>query len=299
VQKLTPHEDSQILSGSFTLYFRSEPLRRSQWLPALFRNVGMNTRKAKSIAGDCLIALGLYRRLRDRGLVAAFHRVSDLYHDSLTCSVRTFETFCQFFARRFTVIPLDEMVRRLERGQKLSGTVALTFDDGYRDNYEFAAPILRSLGLPATFFVVSDFMESNTVAHWDRELTPVPAWMTWSQVRQLHNDGFGIGAHTRTHVNLGHVVGVQAEQEISGSREEIEARIGAAVDLFAYPYGGAMHLTESNRQLVRKYGFRCCASCCGGTNPRGGDPFDLRRVPITTWFSTPSQLALEVAIGSA
>jgi peptidoglycan/xylan/chitin deacetylase (PgdA/CDA1 family) len=211
--------------------------------------------------------------------------------------VKDFEAFCQFFAYRFTVIPLGEMVARLKRGKKLSGTVALTFDDGYRDNVECAAPILRSLGLPATFFVVSDFVESNTVAPWDCGLTPAPAWMTWSQVRQLHSDGFEIGAHTRTHADLGQVVGTQAEWEISGSREEIEARVRTAVELFAYPYGGAKHMTESNRQLVRRSGFSCCASCWGGTNPRGGDCFELRRFPITSWFSTPSQLAWEVAIG--
>jgi peptidoglycan/xylan/chitin deacetylase (PgdA/CDA1 family) len=261
----------------------------------------ISRRTVKSIAGDLLVALGLQHRiLGDRGVVVAFHRVTDAYQDPLTCSVPDFERFCRFFRRHFAVLSLGEMVRRLERGLSLSGTLALSFDDGYRDNYECAAPILRSLGLPATFFVVSDFIGSDAVAWWDRELSPRPAWMTWSQVRELRADGFEIGAHTRTHADLGQATGPVADREISGSRHEIEARLGGApVELFAYPYGRAENLTESNRDLVRKSGFRCCASCSGGSNPRGGDPFRLRRIPVSSWFSTPGQLAFEVALDSA
>jgi peptidoglycan/xylan/chitin deacetylase (PgdA/CDA1 family) len=228
--------------------------------------------------------------------VVAFHRVTDAYQDALTCSVRTFESFCKFFRHHFTVVPLGEMVTLLERGRPLSGTLAVTFDDGYRDNYEYAAPTLRSLGLPATFFVVSDFMETDTVAWWDVECAPPPAWMTWEQVRRLHADGFEIGAHTRTHANLGQISGAQAEWEIAGSRQEIEARIGAPVRLFAYPYGRVDNITESNRELVRRAGFRCCASCFGGSNARGGDSLRLRRIPVTTWFETPGQFAFELAV---
>lgn len=260
----------------------------------------MNGRGVKSIAGYCLAALGLHSRLLgDRGVVVAFHRVSDAYQDSLTCDVKTFESFCEFFRRHFAVVPLSEMVSRLERGQALLRTLAVTFDDGYRDNHEHAAPILSALGLPATFFVVSDFIETDTVAPWDRAHTSAPPWMTWAQVSDLRRRGFEIGAHTRTHANLGQVTGARAEWEITGSRQEIEARLGARVELFAHPYGGAENITEPNRELVRQAGFRCCASCYGGTNSRGGDAFRLRRIPISSWFSTPGQFALEAALGRA
>lgn len=262
------------------------------------RNV--SSRNVKSVAGDCLTTLGLHHRLLgDRAVVVAFHRVTDAYQDSLTCSPSEFETYCSFFRRHFTVMPLSEIVSRIESGAEVSRSLAVTFDDGYRDNYELAAPILRRLGLPATFFVVSDFIDSDTVAPWDRELSPAPTWMTWTQVRRLRDDGFEIGAHTRTHVNLGEVTGALAEREIAGSRDVIAARLGAPVDLFAYPFGRTTNMTESNRELVRKAGFRCCASCFGGSNPRGSDAYRLQRVPISSWFSTPGQFALEVALRRA
>ena len=258
------------------------------------------SRTVKSIAGRSLAALELHHRvLGERGVVVAFHRVSDAYQDSLTCSVKDFESFCRFFRDFFTVIPLGEMVGRIESGKSLSRTLAVTFDDGYRDNYESAAPLLRSTGLPATFFVASDFIGSNTVAWWDRDRVPPPAWMSWEEVRRLHDDGFEIGAHTRSHADLGEVSGAKAEWEIEGSRRDIETRLDTRVQLFAYPYGRRENITEPNRNLVRQMGFRCCASCYGGTNPRAGDAFRLLRIPITSWFSTPAQFAFEVAVGKA
>ena len=258
----------------------------------------LTRRKVKAIAGWWLAMLGLHRRfLGDRGLIVAFHRVSDDYQDSLTSSVKDFQTFCRFVGRHFTVIPLGQLLKRLESGRPLSGTLAITFDDGYHDNYACAAPILRALGLPATFFVVSDFIDSEIVAPWDRNYARPPKWMTWAQVRRLHEEGYEIGAHTRTHANLGEVGGARAEWEISGSRREIEARLGAPVELFAYPYGGEKNLTESNRQLVREAGFRCCVSCYGGSVLPGADSFQLCRIPISPWFLTPGHFAFEVALG--
>lgn len=288
-------------AGRSCCHKRIAVLRTSGQTPGYARaGARMGTREVKSIAGNCLTALGLHSRLlRDRGVIVTFHRVNDVYDDSLTCSVKAFESFCRFFRRRFAVVSLRELVRRLDRGETVSRSLAITFDDGYRDNYEFAAPILSSLGLPATFFVVSDFMETNAVAPWDRAYVPAPAWMTWNQVRELQAGGFEIGAHTRTHVNLGEVTGTQAEWEISGSRQQIEERLGTPVTLFAYPFGAAENMTESNRDLVRRSGFLCCASCYGGTNPRGADAFHLLRIPISPWFLTPAQFALEVALRRA
>ena len=234
--------------------------------------------------------------LGDQGVVVAFHRVSDIQRDPLTCSVKDFEAFCRFFRRHFTVISLGEMVARLDGGRPLDRTLAVTFDDGYLDNYEHAAPILRDLGLPATFFVVTDYIGSDMVPWWDRACDPPPRWMTWDHLRHLRESGFEIGAHTRTHADLGAVTGARAEWEICGARRELEARLGAPVELFAYPYGRAENMTEPNRELVRRAGFRCCASCHGGVNARGGDAFRLRRIPITSWFATPGQFALEVAL---
>ncbi len=254
----------------------------------------------KSLAGELLVRSRLHRvLLGDRAVVIAFHRVNESTETALTCSVEKFRRFCRFAQKYFDVIALGELVNRLELGQRIARTLVITFDDGYHDNFEFAAPVLRASDLPATFFVVTDFVETDIVPCWDKDISPAPRWMSWNDVKQLRSDGFEIGAHTRNHVDLGKVTGEQARREIAGSREALETRLGCRVDLFAYPYGGEENLTEANRDLVRESGFRCCASCCGGVIQLGQDPLRLYRVPITPFFATPAQFALDVVLGRA
>ena len=106
----------------------------------------------KIAAGRALAATGLLRRqMGEAGLIVAFHKVNDEYDDALTCSVADFERYCQFFSSCFDTISLNEFVTRLEKGRSIAGALAITFDDGYRDNFVHAAPVLKALDLPATF----------------------------------------------------------------------------------------------------------------------------------------------------
>ena len=258
------------------------------------------TRRIRTLLGDCLFRTGLDAPLLgDAAVVVAFHRVRDgaPVSDGLTTSVTMFERYCRFFRRHFRVVALRELIVRMETGRHLRRTLAITFDDGYRDNYECAAPVLERLGLPATFFVVTDWMGSSVVPWWDEALGARHPWMTWENVRSLHQRGFQIGAHTRTHIDLGKVTGALANEEIAGSRCKLEDQLDAPVDAFAYPYGLRGNVTEANRALVKAAGFRCCCSAYGGTNPRGTDPFRVHRVPISPWFRSPSDLGLDVALG--
>ena len=232
--------------------------------------------------------------LRQSAVVVAFHRVQDSdVPEGLTVGIDLFEAYCRFFKRYFNVVSLRNLVGKLESGATLNRELAITFDDGYRDNFEHAAPILESLGLPATFFVVTQWIGTDVVPWWDREIGVHHPWMTWDQVRSLHRCGFELGAHTRTHVDLGSVTDRDAHREILGARWELEDQLSARVELFAYPYGRMDNLIDANRDLVRGAGFRCCCSCFGGVNVPGTDPFDLRRVPISPGSPSPLQFGLK------
>jgi len=249
----------------------------------------------KNALGHLLFASRLDALLLGRAaVVVAFHRVQedrDVY--GLSIDRRRFTQYCEFFRRHFRVIPLGELVAKLERGEPLNRHLAITFDDGYRDNFDNAVPVLEHLSLPATFFVVSQWIGSNVVPWWDPH-DARPSWMTWDQVRELRKRGFEIGSHTRTHLDLGRVTGPVALKEILGGRFEVEEQLEEPINLFAYPYGGSEHLVDSNRELVKAAGFRCCCSCYGGVTLRGDDPFDLRRIAISPWYASPEQFGLEL-----
>jgi peptidoglycan/xylan/chitin deacetylase (PgdA/CDA1 family) len=240
----------------------------------------------------------LEHRFRSRMIIVAFHRVSDaLPEDLITHSSSKFEEYCRFFRRHFKVVPLSAQVAGRHAAGELGGTLSITFDDGYLDNFETAAPILRKLGLPATFFVATGFIGSQTVAPWDRQLVRQPGWMDWEQVRGLASQGFEIGCHTDSHIDLGAADAETIRAELETSKRKLEHQLGRPVRLFAYPFGAPNNISRRALELVREAGFTCCLSCYGGTNPLSASPFELNRIPIARGFETPDQFGFDMVFG--
>lgn len=259
----------------------------------------MSSKLVKSALGRMLTASGAFRhKIGTQDTIIAFHRVNDFLDisDSLTCSSRMFREFCTFFKDHYEVVSLADQIRNCRAGRPKGGTLSITFDDGYRDNYEVAAPILRELGLTATFFVTTGFIQSEVVPWWDKDLPRQPGWMSWDQVRELADGGFDIGCHTVTHLDMGKCPADQIRAELRESRGELERRLGRPITLFAYPYGARENINDMSRALVREEGFECCVSCCGGVNERATDPYSLNRLGISGWFSTPYQMAAEIVL---
>jgi peptidoglycan/xylan/chitin deacetylase (PgdA/CDA1 family) len=120
-----------------------------------------------------------------------------------------------------------------------ANAVALTFDDGFVNFGDVAAPLLAEHGLPSTLFVVADAVGKTN--RWpggsDRGVPELPL-LNWDSLGRLEGQGVDIGAHTRTHANLARVPSGQLRDEIIGCDERIHAEIGQTPSVFAYPYGG-------------------------------------------------------------
>lgn len=101
--------------------------------------------------------------------VIMYHRVDPHADPFLLTPVtpRQFEAQLRCLATYFTVLPLFEIVRRAEESSLPSNAVAITFDDGYRDNFTYAFPILRRLGLPATLFLAAGCIEDRKGLWYD------------------------------------------------------------------------------------------------------------------------------------
>jgi peptidoglycan/xylan/chitin deacetylase (PgdA/CDA1 family) len=256
-------------------------------------------KRLKSILGGVAGAAGLYTRsFRSKMCIIAFHRVNDqLPEDGLTCSSAKFAAFCRFFHDNFRVLSLAQQIAAVRAGENMGGTLSITFDDGYLDNFEVAAPILRALGLPATFFITTGFIETNVVPLWDRQLSAQPGWMQWDQVRALARQGFEIGCHTDSHIDMGTADSKTVRNELEVSMNRLYKELGTALPLFAYPFGGRGNISTESLALVREMGFMCCASCYGGTNEPAEDPFNLKRIPVAEWFATPHQFGYELLMG--
>ena len=258
-------------------------------------------KKIKNILGRAADAAGIFARdFRSKMVVVTFHRVNDwMKEDGITCSSAKFEVFCNFFRQHFKVVPLSEQVAGCRDGRAMGGTLSITFDDGYRDNYEVGAPILRRLGLPAAFFVATGFIGTDYSPPWDQHLTRQPGWMSWDQVRSLRGQGFEIGAHTDGHIDLATMSTEAIRTELARCRAKLQEALGEPPTLFAYPFGGRENISPPSLELVREAGFQCCLGAFGGVNPPVADPFHLNRISVGGWFATPHQLGLEILLRRA
>jgi peptidoglycan/xylan/chitin deacetylase (PgdA/CDA1 family) len=230
-------------------------------------------------------------------VIALFHRVDDRWKGNPISSTEAeFIEYCDFFQRHFTVVTLTELLRKLKTGENVSRHLVITFDDGYKDNHDFAAVELRKRNLPATFFVATDFISTNRVPWWDAESPIPPTWMSWDDVRSLRKQGFEVGSHTANHVDLGVVDRNEAYAELTSSRERLGKELGEEVPFFAYPYGRRNQITEENRALVREIGYECCLSAYGGTVGPETQPFHIKRISISPWFLSPYHFGLEAML---
>lgn len=156
--------------------------------------------------------------------------------------------------------------------------VCVTFDDGYRDTLDHAAPILGDLGIPATVFLPTAFVDGRMTYHWYRGVPP-PA-LDWDGVAELVADGtIDVQSHSRTHPRLPVLDESRAFDELVRSREDIERRVGKPVSIFCYPAG--LYGTRETR-LVLKAGYRSAVTCRPGINQIGADPTQLRRI-LVAW----------------
>jgi hypothetical protein len=179
--------------------------------------------------------------------------------------------------RRRPVLGLEELVDCRRQGRLApAGAVVITMDDGYVDNRELAAPLLRRFGFPATAFAVSGRI--GGAADWDGagELSGRPL-LDWDGLRDLRASRIAVGAHSRTHPRLPELDADAVSEEVGGSREDLTERIGAPVVCFSYPYG---RVSDEAKAAVTRAGFGCACGIRRGLNYPGTPLLELRRIPV-------------------
>jgi peptidoglycan/xylan/chitin deacetylase (PgdA/CDA1 family) len=289
--------------------------------------------------------------------ILTYHRVRPA-PDSLMADVpdaARFEAEVAFMRQWFDLLPLGEAVERLRGGRMARPVACLTFDDGYADNAEVALPILRRLGVRATFFVSTGFLgggcmwndraieaircvppgpfdlealglgrpvlgepasrrslidrlleklkylplderlgRCEEISHCAGLREPPALMMSVQQVRLLREAGMEIGAHTVNHPILTRLAPAQAEQEIVGSRVQLEEILREPVRVFAYPNGrpGQDYAAE-HVEMVRAAGFAAAVSTALGVATPRSDRLQLPR--FAPWPKTRLRLGLELA----
>lgn len=163
------------------------------------------------------------------------------------------------------------------RGEKRGRVVVITFDDGYVDTLEQALPILQKHGFSATCYVISQ--RTGQYNEWDAaSLNVRKSLMNDEQVRAWHAAGMEVGAHSRTHPRLTGCTDAELQDEIAGSKADLETLIGKPVTQFCYPYGD---LDERVVAATRQAGFEAATTVQRGRARAGDDAMLLRRVLVS------------------
>jgi peptidoglycan/xylan/chitin deacetylase (PgdA/CDA1 family) len=212
--------------------------------------------------------------LAQNPVLLTYHSVSE-GRSPLRISPALFAAQMAWLAANARVIPLAELVELLRQERPLPPrTVVLTFDDAFADFHTSAAPVLRRLGFPATVFVPTAYCGGWN--NWPGQ----PDWvekqplLTWEQVRALADQQVEFGAHSRTHPVLTELNSAQAEQEIVGSKHDLESATGKPVQFFCYPFG---RFNPAVREIVQR-SFRGACATGAGIVARTANLFALPRV---------------------
>ncbi|CAD6547937.1 polysaccharide deacetylase family protein [Paraburkholderia sabiae] len=162
------------------------------------------------------------------------------------------------------------------RGERSGKVFGITFDDGFRNVLQCAAPVLNDLGFTATcYFVVNRL---GCVNHWDAHLdTRQSVLMNRGELLCWHASGHEIGSHTLDHVSLTQTASAEAQRQIFESRERLEDMTGEAVESFCYPYGD---VCPEVRELVELCGYASATTTVRGLASNADDPYLLPRIGV-------------------
>lgn len=223
-------------------------------------------------------------QLRTKGqapvMVLFYHRIADDEPNAWTASNAAFERQIHWLKRHFDMVSLAEAQHRIRNGYNSRPTITVTFDDGYADNCQRALPFLIEQKVPCTYFVASRHILEGRPFEHDVKLGRPLAPNTPEQIRELAAAGIDIGAHTRTHADLGQVKDLDTlYDEMIGSQRDLQEITGQPVRYFAFPFGQHKNLTPDAFELGRT-AFDGVCSAYGGYNFPGGDPFHFQRIHV-------------------
>ena len=176
-------------------------------------------------------------------LILGYHSVHPRRTDALAVHPRQFVAQLEWLRRRYRILPLRDVVLAYLEGKPTKHLAAITFDDGMRDNYLEAFPILRAARLPATVFLAIEGIETGKPFSGENlhprvdlpaeELLP----LTWPQIHEMQAANITFGSHTFSHRRLPRLSDAELRHEVGESKTFLEEKLGTTMEFFCYPFG--------------------------------------------------------------
>ena len=223
----------------------------------------------------CIFAActGYNSKTNKKGLtILTYHSIGNKIEPDETVTPEEFEKQLQYIKDNYKVISLEDAVEYLQTDiEKVAGSIVITFDDGYSNNYHNAYPLLKKHSFPATIFLVSNFID-------DKE----GKYLSQSQIHELMDNNISFGSHTISHRILTGLKKEEIIREIRDSKDLLESQLGQRMNSFAYPIGTKADFNNAIMETVKAHKYTCACSNVYGMNDENSDIFALKRIGIET-----------------
>ncbi len=207
--------------------------------------------------------------------VLCYHHFAERCNSSLCTPTDVFEQQMKVLKKEgYSVISTAELSEFLAFRREIpKKAVVIHLDDGYRSAYDIAYPILKKYGFTATFFIYTSFIGASKNA------------LSWDQLRTMKADGFEVGSHSVSHVDLSKKMKVESDKEFLArikrelllSKQILDDKLNQNTQYIAFPYG---EFNQVLLKLCEETGYRVGFSVKAGGNPFFFEPLALKRDQI-------------------
>ena len=235
---------------------------------------------ARSVRIAAREASAFARRLRaarpGTARVIYYHRIDDEDHRSCVTPRAFTEQMAHLRSEGYAILHFADLRDYLDARRPFpERAVAVTFDDGFADNYTNAFPILVRHSIPATIFLATGYVDGPELPVLRDRGGIAP--LGWKQIREMAGAGVAFGAHTVTHRSLTALDANELRREVVESGRTVEEHTGMRCESFCYPRG---HFDEAAKRAVREAGYRVACTTLPGLVTPDTHPYSLRRTFI-------------------
>ena len=225
--------------------------------------------------------LANYLAHRKGVFILMYHRITDALPESdLIVSPKKFRRQMEYLKNFCQVISMAELVKMCANKDRFSASrkpqVVITLDDGYRDNYLNALPVLKDMNLSATIFLATAWIGSDRAMPRYEHL-PAPDMLRWEEVGAMRKAGITICSHTHNHPHLPLLSYEQQKTEIVTAMNVLYDRFQDPIikEVFAYTYG---EYNQETLKILKGLGFKIALTVEEGINTPGQNPLELKRL---------------------
>lgn len=245
--------------------------------------------------------------------VLMYHHINPHKGDMVTITPEVFEGQMKYLREAgYKTLKMEELVSYIKGESTLNQkAVAVTFDDGWLDNYIYAFPILKKYNINAAIFIVSDWVNRASAINppasplklrgEQRGGTVVPIHkesklliekkedyrvaLNWGHIKEMSDSGLvEFYSHTKSHMKCNALLETELLEEIEKSKKIIEEKMGRPCPYLCWPYG---KYNDTALNIAKGAGYKAIFTTKHGVVEAGSDPFAIERIVVkdgVAWF---------------